>query len=70
MEKKLIVLDPGHGQFGNEYPILKGRYEGTQNFRLAQHLKAALEARGFDVLLTRNAVEDDPALAARGGLAG
>lgn len=70
MEKKLIVLDPGHGQFGNEYPILKGRYEGNQNFRLAQHLKAALEARGFDVLLTRNAVEDDPALAARGGLAG
>ena len=23
MGKKLIVLDPGHGQFGNEYPILK-----------------------------------------------
>lgn len=70
MEKKLIVLDPGHGQFGNEYPIMRGKYEGTQNFRLAQHLKTALEARGFDVLLTRRTVEEDPSLAERGGLAG
>lgn len=70
MEKKLIILDPGHGQFGNEYPIMKGTYEGAQNFRLACHLKAALEARGFAVLLTRERVEDDPSLAERGELAG
>ncbi len=70
MSRGIIVLDAGHGQFGNPYPILENTYEGTQNFRLAAKLKAALETRGFTVLLTRNRIEDDPSLEERGKLAG
>ena len=70
MSRGIIVLDAGHGQFGNPYPILENTYEGTQNFKLACKLKVALEAKGFTVLLTRNAIEDDPSLEERGKLAG
>jgi N-acetylmuramoyl-L-alanine amidase len=70
MSRGIIVLDAGHGQFGNAYPLLENTYEGTQNFKLAGKLKACLEAKGFTVLLTRNAIEDDPSLEERGKLAG
>ena len=70
MSRGIIVLDAGHGQFGNRYPLLENTYEGTQNFKLAMRLKAELEARGFTVLLTRNSIEDDPSLEERGKLAG
>ena len=70
MSRGIIVLDAGHGQFGNPYPILENTYEGTQNFKLACKLKPALEAKGFTVLLTRNCIEDDPSLEERGKLAG
>lgn len=70
MSRGIIVLDAGHGQFGNPYPILENTYEGTQNFKLACKLKCELEKRGFTVLLTRNCVEDDPSLEERGKLAG
>ena len=70
MSRGIIVLDAGHGQFGNAYPLLENTYEGTQNFKLACKLKACLEAKGFTVLLTRNAIEEDPSLEERGKLAG
>ncbi len=70
MSRGLIILDAGHGPHGNPYPIMEGKFEGTQNYRLALHLKAALEARGFDILLTRPNLEDDPALDVRGHMAG
>ena len=70
MSRGIIVLDAGHGQFGNPYPLLENTYEGTQNFLLAGKLKACLEAKGFTVLLTRNRIEDDPSLEERGKLAG
>ena len=70
MSRGIIVLDAGHGQFGNPYPIMENVYEGTQNYKLACYLKACLEARGFAVLLTRERVEDEPSLEARGKLAG
>ena len=70
MSRGIIVLDAGHGQFGNPYPILENTYEGTQNFKLACKLKTCLEAKDFTVLLTRNAIEDDPSLEERGKLAG
>ena len=70
MSRGIVILDAGHGQFGNPYPILENTYEGTQNFKLACKLKVALEAKGFTVLLTRNAIEDDPSLEERGKLAG
>ena len=66
----IIILDPGHGQFGNPHTTRKGFYEGTQNFILASFLKEELEALGFDVRMTRNKVEDDPGLAERGSMSG
>jgi N-acetylmuramoyl-L-alanine amidase len=66
----IIVLDPGHGQFGNKHTTRDGFYEGTQNYILASFLKAELEAIGFDVRMTRERVEDDMGLVERGALAG
>ncbi len=66
----IIVLDPGHGQFGNKHTTRDGFYEGTQNFILASCLKAELEAIGFDVRMTREKVEDDMGLVERGSMAG
>lgn len=70
MSKKLIILDPGHGQFGNAHTTREGFYEGTQNFILAKHLRDELIARGFDVMMTRNDVADNPSLEERGSMAG
>lgn len=70
MSKKLIILDPGHGQFGNPHTTREGFYEGTQNFILASHLKNELTARGFDVKMTREHIEDNPSLEERGKMAG
>ncbi len=66
----IIILDPGHGQFGNPHTTREGFYEGTQNFILASFLKAELEALGFDVRMTREKVEDNPELAERGSMSG
>ena len=72
MEKTrgIIVLDPGHGQFGNKHTTRDGFYEGTQNFILASFLKNELEVLGFDVRMTREKVEDNPELAERGSMSG
>ena len=70
MSRGLIVLDPGHGQFANPHTTREGFYEGTQNFILANALKAQLEARGFEVVTTRPAIEDNPDLEERGKMAG
>ena len=70
MSRGLVILDPGHGEFGNPYPLMEGFYEGTQNYKLAVFLREALETRGFTVLLTRNQVEDNPSLEERGRMAG
>ncbi len=66
----IIVLDPGHGQFGNKHTTRDGFYEGTQNFILASFLKAELEALGFEIKMTRNAVEEDMGLVERGSMSG
>ena len=70
MSNKIIVIDPGHGQFGNPHTTRQGFYEGTQNFILATHLAELLRERGFDVRLTRECIEDNPALEERGRMAG
>ena len=70
MSKKLIILDPGHGQFGNPHTTREGFYEGTQNFILSTHLKNELILRGFDVKMTRESIEDNPSLEERGKMAG
>ena len=70
MSKKLIILDPGHGQFGNPHTTRGGFYEGTQNFILSTHLKNELILRGFDVKMTRESIEENPSLEERGKMAG
>lgn len=70
MSRGLIVLDPGHGQFGNPHTTREGFYEGTQNYLLANALKKELETRDFEVLTTRPNIEDNPTLEERGKLAG
>lgn len=70
MSRGLIILDPGHGKTGNPHTTKAGYYEGTQNFVLSQYLRDELLARGFDVKVTRETVDDDPELAERGGMAG
>lgn len=70
MSRGLIVLDPGHGPTGNRFTILTDFYEGTQMWHLSQFLRDELIARGFDVMLTRPNLEDNPSLAERGEMAG
>lgn len=70
MAKKIITLDPGHGKNGNKSPNNTKYIEGTQMWHLANKLKAALERYGFEVVTTRPDITDDPALEARGGMAG
>ncbi|MBQ9079674.1 MAG: N-acetylmuramoyl-L-alanine amidase [Clostridia bacterium] len=70
MSKKLIILDPGHGQFGNPHTTREGFFEGTQNFILASHLRDELVSRGFNVKMTRERVEENPSLEDRGSMAG
>jgi N-acetylmuramoyl-L-alanine amidase len=64
-----ILIDPGHGQYGNPYPPRPGYYEGTQMWKLSTYLKPELEKYGFEVKTTRPKVTDDPALSARGKMA-
>lgn len=67
--KRKIVIDPGHGKTTNRSPVLPEFMEGTRNFVLGQKLKAALEKKGFLVVITRQNIEDDPSLSVRGGMA-
>lgn len=64
-----IVLDPGHGQYGNQYPANKKFYEGTRMYILGDYLQAELKSYGFAVITTRSKLTDDPALSARGNRA-
>lgn len=67
-----IVLDPGHGKTGNPAKvngtwIVKGFYEGTNNFEAVQILKAELEKyENVEIVVTRQNLDDNPDLALRG----
>ncbi len=67
---KIIVIDPGHGQYGNKSPNNSKYIEGTQMWHLANKLKTALEKYGFEVITTRPNISDNPSLSARGSQAG
>ena len=58
---KCIVLDAGHGRYGNPYPTIDGKYEGTQNFIYAGKLAARLEKAGFTIcgtIILKGGAED------------
>lgn len=61
-----ITLDPGHG---NKYNggIIKGFYEGANNFKLATYIKNELETyKDVKVFMTKTDVNQDPSLPDRG----
>lgn len=72
MAKTKIVLDPGHGKYGNPAKvngswIVKGFYEGTNNYEAVQLLKAELEKyEDVEIVITRKNIDDDPSLDKRG----
>ncbi|MBA3238145.1 MAG: N-acetylmuramoyl-L-alanine amidase [Parachlamydiaceae bacterium] len=55
-EKKLIVIDPGHGgkDFGTEAPVKPSFKEKNLNLVTARLLKGYLDQMGYRTLLTRN----------------
>lgn len=63
-ERILIVLDAGH-QANTNRGVIQGYYEGNQMYQLTLYEKAALEAYGFDVILTRTETTS-PSLISRG----
>lgn len=61
-----IVLDPGHGK-NSGAGIVKGFYEGNNNFEAVQYLKEELEKyKDVQIVVTRTAITDDPSLEERG----
>ena len=73
-KKTKIVLDPGHGKYGNPAKvngqwIVKGFYEGTNNYEAVQILKEELEKyENVEVVVTRKNIDDDPDLIDRGAM--
>lgn len=55
--RKLVVVDPGH-DYGGDYGAVGNGYSETDlNMQVAVRVKTSLEARGYKVLLTRQAWE-------------
>lgn len=68
-KKLLVVIDPGH--VGPRYNpgAVKGYYESQAVWDLSQYEKAALEAYGIDVVITKKTIHDDIGLYDRGQMA-
>lgn len=65
-----IMLDPGHGHNVNRSPLDATFYEGANNYSIAIALKDALLGYdGVEVMMTRDAVTDNPSLDQRGKMA-
>lgn len=58
MSKVKICLDAGHtGKKYNQSPVVKSYYESAMVWALHLKLKAKLEARGFEVVTTRDSID-------------
>lgn len=67
MSSVRICLDAGHvGSHYNQSPVVKTYYESAMVWSLHLKLKAALEARGFEVMTTRVTIDTDMGVYARG----
>lgn len=64
-----ICIDAGHGLGYNPSPADPAYSEGTRMFVLQGFLKSALEEYGFEVICTRQTVEESPSLQVRGAMA-
>lgn len=61
-----ICIDAGHSLGSNPSPADPSYCEGTRMFDLQRYLCAALRRYGFEVVCTRQRVEDNPSLYRRG----
>ena len=67
MSSVRICLDAGHvGSHYNQSPVVKGYYESAMVWSLHLKLKAALEARGFEVMTTRVNIDTNLGVYERG----
>ena len=67
MSSVRICLDAGHvGSHYNQSPVVKPYHESAMVWSLHLKLKAALEARGFEVMTTRVTIDTDMGVYARG----
>ena len=65
--KSKICLDPGHDSANyNQSPVVPEYCEGQRMWDLAQLLKAELESRGLEVVMTKERVNQAVSLNARG----
>ncbi len=64
-----ICLDAGHYGKYNRSPGVKAYYESEMNWKLQQLLRQELENLGFTVLTTRQSIDENPELTARGRMA-
>ena len=64
-----ICIDAGHDEGYNVSPCDSRYSEGTRMFRLQEFLKTELARYGFEVVCTRERVQDNPSLAERGAMA-
>lgn len=67
MHGDLIVIDPGHGSGDNSFvaTVDSANNEGDHNWLIANKVKKNLEVAGFNVLLTKNSVTENPTLSQR-----
>lgn len=63
-----IIIDPGHGRYGNQSPNNTAYFEGTQMWHLGVYLEKALVRKGHSVINTRPNINYDPALSQRGAM--
>jgi len=63
-----ITLDPGHGPTTNP-GVISGYVEGSAMYLYSQRLAQKLRALGYEVLITRKTIEDNPSLWNRGKMA-
>ena len=69
MRKKRICLDPGHYGASYNAGAVPGYYESATVWKLTQYEKKYLEQMGVEVIVTRNNIEENPELTARGKMA-
>ena len=64
-----ICLDPGH--YSNHYnhsSVVDSYYESNFTWQMHFHVKDALESYGFEVITTRQDIDEDPSLTERGAM--
>ena len=64
-----IMLDAGHAGYENQSPVLPEYYESRRMWVLCEYLAEELELYGFEVFKTRDDIDVDKGVVARGEMA-